>query len=34
MLSVRFYSLNDDVHRLMMKLENIVDPNDNSKMNI
>ena len=30
-VTVRFYSPNDDVHRLLMKLENIVDPNDNSK---
>lgn len=30
-VSVRVYSPNDDTHRVMMKLENIVDPGDNSK---
>ncbi|MFL2609450.1 MAG: PKD domain-containing protein [Flavobacteriaceae bacterium] len=30
-VSVRFYSPNDDKHRLLMKIENVVDPSDNSK---
>jgi len=30
-VSVRVYSPNDDTHRVMLKLENIVDPSDNSK---
>jgi hypothetical protein len=30
-VSVRVYSPNDDTHRVMLKLENIVDPGDNSK---
>ena len=30
-VSVRVYSPNDDIHRVMMKLENIVDPSDRTK---
>ena len=30
-VSVRVYSPNDDAHRVMMKLENIVDPGDRTK---